>query len=721
MLDAMVRLGSTLQSTNDGDSLLSLVQPLPTKPGMGDKFICELAIDSTPAGLNWPTRLETRRYAVSEAEQVPLARQFLWIGNAPGSNSPQWTATTNNLAYLLSQTIPNLCSLLPEDSDLRASLEAVQDKFRYDLGPQTGQEARYRYVLDLERLGVLPAGGMERLRRQDSSDPSSPLVNAKRFVTLLEKEFLKIKDLRNSSVYLWSLSIDGHRVVDHPDYRLLVVKQKVDDVFDGEEGRCAGCARMSTVTADLTRLKFKYYNTDKISFASGVDANRFDHNLVLCRSCYASTLAAEAHVQTYLRTRIGDLRCYVIPDYVGKWEGQEIVGNGSAIMGKVDHTINAQFDDLEDFERGVEGSRSYSHGTIVNLLFFAWNNAELRILDVIRDVPISRLNTLQGAFMNTRKIGERLVGESSSAFKDWQMDLWRMYTLIPVSSGSGGSTDHRLLLQFLHSVIAGRQVDYDFLTRAFAKLIVVYRFEQFATTQVRRPSTGYELGALARDVLSANLVFYCLRRLGQLNHSPLGPWREESDMNAEHAESGLDADASKHGQREVKENEVDRAGRFLNAMGYGKPQRALFWLGFLMGKIAYAQRRGGLQSAPILEKMDYRGMDESAVTKLIGRVIESARQNKLFDDKLSASTSRLLYQMYEEFGDAWKHDAIAATWDPPGAVSKEEAVFYIMSGFAYQSQGYRWRQGEGDGVGHREDDGDESEGEYDTDGSVGDA
>ena len=714
MLDAMVRLGDALQSANDGDSLSSLVQPLPAKQGKGDKFICELAINATPAGLHGSTRLETRLYAVSEAEQVAMARRFLWIGNAPGANSPQWTATTNNLAYLLSQTIPNLCSLLPDGSDLRASLEAVQNKFRYDLGPQKGQEARYRYVLDLERLGVLPAGGMERLRRQDSSDPSGPFVDAKPFVALLEREFLKIKDLRNSSVYLWSLSVDGHRVVDHPDYRSLVMNQKVDSVFDGEESRCAGCARMSTVTADLTRMKFKYYNTDKISFASGVDANRFDRNLVLCRSCYASALAAEAHVQTHLRTRIGDLHCYVIPDYVGRWEGQGIISNDSAIMGKVEHTINAQFDDVERFEQSVQGSRSDSHGTIVNLLFFAWNNAELRILDLIRDVPISRFETLQRAFMNTRKLGERLVGESSSGFKDWQMDLWRMYALIPVSSGSGGATDHRLLLQFLHSVIVGRQVDYDFMVRAFVKLIVVHRFGQFATTQVRRPPAGYELGALARDVLSANLVFYCLRRLGQLNHSPLEPWGEERDMNAEHAESGLDADASKHGQGGVKGHEVDHAGRFLDAMGYGKPQRALFWLGFLMGKIAYAQRRGGLQSVPILEKMDYRGMDEPAIAKLIGRMIESARQNKLFDDKLGASTSRLLYQMYEEFGEAWKHDATAATWDPPGAVSKEEAVFYIMSGFAYQSQGYRWRRGEGDGADDHEGDGDESEGEYDT-------
>lgn len=711
MLDAMVRLGDALRSDNDGDSLSSLIQPLPAKQGKGKKFICELAIHSSPAslpGLMPPgsMSLETRLYAVNDSEKTEAARRFLWIGNAPGSNSPQWTAATSNVAYLLSQTVHNLYSLLPKHSELRTMLEAIREHFYYDLGPQEGQMERYRYVLDLGRLGVLPEGGMERLVR-DGPVKTSGSINAKSFVELLKKEFLKAVDLSDSNIYLWSLSIDGLRVSDHSDYRALVRNQKVDSVFEGENGRCAGCANVSTVTADMTRMKFKYYNTDKISFASGISANQFNCNLVLCPSCYASVLAAEAHVQTHLRARIGELQCYVVPDYVGRWEGQGILRRDSTIMVKVEHTINAQFNDMEHFEQGVEGSRSESHGTIVNLLFFEWNNAELRILDLIRDVPVSRFETLQRAFVKTRRMGERLMGESSQEFSDWNMNLWRVYSLIPVAKSSKGGSDHRMLLQLLHGVIAGRRIDYGFLIRSFVRLIVVYRYEQFTTTQVRRPAQGYELRNLERDVLGANLVFYCLRRLGQLNHSPLNPWREESDMAVEDAGNQEYGNAAMDGGqvgKDAKEYEVDQARKFLDVMGYGRPQRALFWLGYLMGKIAYVQRRGGLKSVPILEKIDYRGMDESAITKLIDRVLESARQNKLFDAKLGASTSRVLYQMYEEFGFAWTHDAVAAKWDPPGAVSKEEAVFYIMSGFSYQSQGYRRRGGVEGGPGENEGD-----------------
>ncbi len=692
----MVRLGDALRSATDADPLLSLVQLLPSRQGKGDRFICEFAVDSA-ARSGGSSKLETRLYAVSEAEAMAVSRQFLWIGNAPGPNSPQWTGTTNNVEYLLSQTIPTLCLKLPEDSNLRATLEAVRETCFYDLGPQSGQESRFRYLLDLERLGLLPEGAMERLL-QRGSDSSGTHISAKSFLLRLEQEFFAATDIRKSSVVLWSLSVDGQRIVDHPDYRSLVMNQKVDAVFDGKEGRCATCARVSTVTADLTRMSFKYYNTDKISFASGVGGNRFDRNLALCRSCYAAALAAEAYVKANLRSRIGDLPCYVVPDYIGEWEGQGVIGDGSAIMRKIDQTINQQFDTVERFERSIEGARWESHGTVVNLLFFAWNNAELRILDLVRDVPISRFETLQLAFTKTRRIGERLVGESLSEFNDWKMDLYRMYELIPVAKAGDGGVDHRLLLQFLHSVISGRRVDYDFLVRAFAKLIIVHRFEQYVTTQVRKPPSGYELRSLTRDVVSANLVFYCLRRLGQLNHSPFEAWEEESNMNAERAEDGLDSSVAKHGQSGVRVQDDDRAGRFLDAMGYGRSQRGLFWLGFLMGKIAYVQRRGGIHSVPVLEKIDYRGMDESAVTKLIGRVIESARQNKLFDDRQGASTSRILYRMYEAFGAAWKHDASAVTWEPSGRVSKEEAVFYIMSGFAYQSQGYRWRQVEGDEV-----------------------
>jgi len=74
--------------------------------------------------------------------------QYLWIGNEPG-NPPQWYVTTDNIEYLLSQTIPNLIAKLPKDSGLARLLTNCRDKFFVDLGIEKGAEQRYRYVFDV--------------------------------------------------------------------------------------------------------------------------------------------------------------------------------------------------------------------------------------------------------------------------------------------------------------------------------------------------------------------------------------------------------------------------------------------------------------------------------------------------------------------------------------------------------------------------------------------
>lgn len=61
-------------------------------------------------------------------------------------------------------------------------------------------------------------------------------------------------------------------------------------------------------------MDFKYYNTDKISFSSGI-TGKFDKNYVLCEECYKGAVAGESYIKNHMGTRIGRFALYVIPDF----------------------------------------------------------------------------------------------------------------------------------------------------------------------------------------------------------------------------------------------------------------------------------------------------------------------------------------------------------------------------------------------------------------------
>ena len=58
-------------------------------------------------------------------EETP--RKYLWIGNAISPNDPQDRFTTNNLEYLVSQTIPNF-RLLIQEGELGEFFEEISNQ-----------------------------------------------------------------------------------------------------------------------------------------------------------------------------------------------------------------------------------------------------------------------------------------------------------------------------------------------------------------------------------------------------------------------------------------------------------------------------------------------------------------------------------------------------------------------------------------------------------------
>ncbi|MDQ0191302.1 type I-B CRISPR-associated protein Cas8b/Csh1 [Alicyclobacillus cycloheptanicus] len=649
MLDAMVNLGRMLARGEGDENLLqSLIQPMPNVSGK-EPYAVFVNLDTEAC------RLEFRTQECRESDREQIAQEWLWVGNAAGPNSPQWTATTNSLGYLLSQTLVNLYRMLPDNAALKVEVGDVLAQFAVDLGPQPGSEERYRYVLDVVQLGALPSEDWEELAASCRVE-SEGSIRGKSFVPNLEKAVMKAAQLTANRIPLWTFCINGQRVADHPDYRQLVLRDRVQGVFDeATQGVCSACGAEALVTPNFTRMKFKYYNTDKISFASGVDKKRFHRNLVLCQNCYQALLAAEAFVHGQMRTRVGHLRFYVIPEIFGAVEDVNVREWGNIVQRTVQSVLN--FESVATLEDEMEQIREeFSNlGYAVNLLFHVWNNAELRLYNLVRDVPKARFDLLRRTFRRYGRVAVDLLGIPASESKYWVPDFRALYRLIPVTQ-TNRAQEYRRMLQLFDALLTGQAISYRTLMESFCRLIQIHRFGRYAATNVSAPRAGYELSQLTNDVLLANVILSMLQELGQLAGAPFK--REGIDVERD---TPLDGDA------------------FLQEVGYRPAQEALFWLGAAIASVANAQRNNRLDSMPVLEKINYRGMNASDIIRLVGKVEEAFQQYKLFN---WPKESNVLFRMHLAFAQVLETNP--PRWKPEHRLTDEEAVFYILSGLAFR-------------------------------------
>ncbi|MCD6219600.1 hypothetical protein J7K43_04350, partial [Candidatus Calescamantes bacterium] len=138
MIEGIREIGEKILYDAPERFLESLVLDVPSEKQGRKQYIVIIEFDTAKEKIN---------FALEEIkEETP--QKYLWMENA-ASNNPQDRFTTNNLEYLVSQTVPNFIKLSSSDGKLKILLEKFMNKFYYDLGPQKGQKERYRYVWNI--------------------------------------------------------------------------------------------------------------------------------------------------------------------------------------------------------------------------------------------------------------------------------------------------------------------------------------------------------------------------------------------------------------------------------------------------------------------------------------------------------------------------------------------------------------------------------------------
>jgi len=552
-------------------------------------------------------------------------KKYLFVGNADRNNpKDRLTVTSHNARYLLAETIPTLINNI-ENSSLKDTLTKVKDKFFYLLDEET-------CVLNLKKCNITDES-MDELFEKSGKKP-------KKFVKLLKSVFDRhIKnqlDISEKEIAFYTLVVDSNILARDEAYKKYIDKIQVKDAFkNAEKGTCHICGKKDVdVTYDTKRLKFKYYITDKISFSSNIKGgNAFLKNFALCEDCYRDIISGETLVKNKLRTRLAGATVYIIPKFIYS-EGIEIRDINKWVEFITSFVNSAQaLKKLQEFREEIDHYSEYMNKKdqyILNLLFAMDNGQTLKVLRLVKDVPPSRFDLLIKTAGEVAQMGDKLLSESNL----WYLGFTNMYYLFPVKK----NTIDKKMLDFYNYLISGKHISYNFLIDNFVELARVYTYEQFDQYNVNK-------GDMIYPILQQNLLLKYLRKIN-LTEGGKGMLID-----------GLNVDS--------------KMKNFIQEMGYTEPQTAMFLIGYLVGEVGSAQRNAGLDKKPILNKIVYQGMGKQKIITLLNEIFEKLHQyNKLKYNEIVFSDAK---KLLDKNIDNW-------------TLSDRENVFYILSGYAYNTQ-----------------------------------
>ncbi|MBD3184933.1 TIGR02556 family CRISPR-associated protein [Candidatus Poribacteria bacterium] len=632
MIEGIAQIGEILMAGDQSRYLDFLVKDLKAEVKNKKQHVAIMDFSSTGDQLKF----------YEEEIDDQTAHKYLWIGNAKGSDT-QKRLSSDNLSYLVSQSISSLKDELNEDWELWKKLDCIINNYFLDLGDIPGQQRRYRYVLDIVKCGINTEMNLYQQREMVQNED----ISAKDVAQIVSDETQKYiesqRQLGDSEIGLYTVFLDGENLAQSTDYKNFLMQENLlPDFDDTYQAKCFVCHNESNLSYDVAKLKFKYYIKDKISFSSRFEKD-FSKNFSFCKPCYMYLSAGENFIQNKMKTAMGRFQVYVIPKFLFnvKMSSEDIDGFGDYVIFSFNAAKN--FKGMNKFNGLLQSylkyQESYKNSYTLNFLFYQENNSEFRILRCVKDVNPIRLRTLTKTTNDIGIIGKKLLRESNS----WNIDLGKIYFLTPIRISKGAPKAYKDLLVLYSNILSGGEVSYYSMIRQFTELIRIYKFEKFSIFNIN--TEGNPLWEMSMAVMECNLFMLYLRKLELLKG---GKYMSEVDLKS----IGLDD---------------DRMQEFVTEMGYDDTRTAMFLMGNLIREIGY--RQGGKE--PILEKLNYQGIDARRLLRLTNEIFEKLKQYKVL------KYNKSIFSAFKRLLDLYIND-----WP----LDDQENVFYILSGYSYRRQ-----------------------------------
>lgn len=300
----------------------------------------------------------------------------------------------------------------------------------------------------------------------------------------------------------------------------------------------------------------------------------------------------------------------------------------------------------------------------ITFLGFESDGNFFKTINLIEDVSQTYFSLLLAAF-------QELDTEWRQAPElPWEQVMWPLrfnlftvYGLVPVRKDKEKRNAALLLFK---QILERRPIARRTLFEHFRDLVLCHRYRRYAAYgNIYNYPNDKLTAAQAFNLAVRNSVYQYLALFSILTQFHLLADMDEPQITLPETEAAEPIKELSEYQQKVED--------FLNRMNYSSSQRAMFFLGRALHKVAQAQADKEHKNMPIMAKLNYNGMDVKAIQRLCIDLHEKVRQYQLNKTPIKSPSKAL-----SQFAIYFKEDG----WD----LGSEEALFYILSGYSFSAK-----------------------------------
>ncbi|MFZ7120022.1 MAG: TM1802 family CRISPR-associated protein [Eubacteriaceae bacterium] len=588
--------------------------------------------------------------------------EYFYFGNKRG-NGPQFylTREIGSLNYLLQSAFSDLYSLLKNNEmdkqELASLIGLLNKKGMVYLSDKQGQGQ-----INLNKFSILSENPNNKIRCKNKNIIiNEEKYNYDQFIRLF------IQDANKNNKYTLivpKIIQDDEEIIlsKHVDYLKLV---KIVNEFDqseveknNSEKTCYICKQKkpdvsSKYSKNLSTSGInKIFVTTTKNYASNF--GNYDNNFSVCKQCYQKLKSGEKVVSNQFRGTIAGENVFIIPEGLMESFDYKYL---SSLKETVDLAFNREdlnkwINEIED-ESNISNLKQYS----VNYIFYKTDGNSISIIKTIEEVTMIRLIKIMNTFRNNS-----LNNELYSTV----LTLGLIYKMIPVKTNKKKEQlDIGRVLSFYKALLMKEKIKsdilFDYACEALekgCKQLSKTRIDNFYNMGLSDYIGGKEDFFIKNQVFSYITLMKSCQDLGLLEEN-IFKFEERIDENMNNIETPV----------EEINTFIREIEKFLDNRGFAQNAKALFYLGMLINRVAFAQVQKNHKKKPILNRIQFNGINSKEVLNLYNDVLEKLIQY----NKMTIFTEAILNRFHEYYD--YKNVLKVFT--------DRENVFYIMAGYSY--------------------------------------
>ena len=624
MLEALIELGKIRMDSMDLiDTKLESIRLLDknNKPN----YIIKINFDTI-----------NKKIEVISNEEVSdsTAKEYLWIGRDGGPNSRQWNVTFSSAAYLITEVL-NQIYLKDISEELNVKIKEILKDFFYEI--DTSDE-KYKYFLKMDKYLDYEEDIWGKLNNGKIKKAQKDLI--KDFESLISKK----TGISKKNIGLFTLMIDGKPIAKLKDFREFLINYYTETENKKSKNICSYCLSSEGVDSKNPNKNLKYFGNNLYSFASEYKKkNYISKNFALCKKCMDNLNSGENFAYENLRTRTGKyIDTLIIPHF---FETKNLEFNKLNRISEVlleTYNNSKNIEAIDEFKSKIERLTQSDIYYLINFIFIEIGQNGIKIKKIIEDVNPDIFSKIADADMDSKKIVDKYYRYKTD-YKFGGLDA--VYFTLPLLIGSSDITNYRLMLDIYSSILNLKKLNYKTLIKKWTDIYSIIYYEN--SSYNISPKTNKIL-SLENKIVDLIYILEFYKNLGILDIK----------------EGGLNMEI------DLSEKMVE----FINEMKFDDEKTAMFLMGYLVGEIGRKQNKlnesGDGSYKPILNKINFNGIDMRRITRLSTDLFEKMRQLKIAS--YNENTYHQMMKLINKNKENWSLD-------------KNENLFYLMTGYGFKN------------------------------------